>query len=418
MAAPTAAYLHELDSMDTVYVDTHGPHGFGVWIREHTFNAVLFSISWCLLLTVISLTVYICQLKYLCCFNGGDVIKTYDVGHGDNGSNGHGDDSPDSGSLGSEDALHLKARKSLSSSHIEGPSRTGRAMHGRHGSHGLVGRINAVQLAVERVHSHSAYERIISPRVGSVDIDADHNLQDLPPEDEYSVTFECRPFGMVLSSLARDEHNLYVSKVDALSVAGRHGIAVGDKIVALNGEGIEGNGASTVYDQVTKSEMPLTITFRRRFKRKSDVQNQAVSGEVSPVLGAIAVNMMDDIDSMDSMSAEELFAPGTPVDAHDPQGKGPDDVLKLSVIEEKEDSLASMESMDASEVGLLIDANANSETVGSLRAPSHERTYSKSILGAVGKLTRSISNSQKMKSIAQQSYSDSDEQAMSEGDEQ
>ena len=170
--------------------------------------------------------------------------------------------------------------------------------------------------------------------------------------------------------------------------------------------------------------------------KQPQLRHPGDSGEISPALGALGVmhQMIDDVDREDSADSEELYVPGTPVDAdhgmggaeNDDNGMSPS--MRLAIIEEKDNSSVDID-IDMNEVGLLIDANSNIDTVGSLDglqpalqpAPSHEsghsRGHSNSIRDAIGKLTRALSNSQKLQSIAQESVSESEEeQGRSEGD--
>merc|ERR1712079_417437 len=147
---------------------------------------------------------------------------------------------------------------------------------------------------------------------------------------------------------------------------------------------------------------------------------RGASGEMSPALNAHALGLL--IDEPESTSSgSELYvecAPGTPLNVEEEQDQ--DDGMKLAIIDEKEDSmepigpLDDLDRMGSTSVGLLIDAHAKDTSKSPKRDQANGRAISSPIMGAMLKLRRSISSSQKMKSIPQDSVSDSDENALSE----
>ena len=120
----------------------------------------------------------------------------------------------------------------------------------------------------------------------------------IPHRDEFIVTFKTKPFGINMSTIKSDKYNLYVTKVNVNSVAMQKGVVRGTKLVALNGESIEGIGAKAIFDRLKKTPLPLDIMFRRRDRRKSSIIERNQSGEVY---------------QSDALSSEsELYEPGTP----------------------------------------------------------------------------------------------------------
>lgn len=107
-----------------------------------------------------------------------------------------------------------------------------------------------------------------------------------------------KPFGINMSTTKSDKYNLYVTKVDPDSIAMGKGVTRGTKLVALNGESIEGIGAKEIFRRLKTTPLPLDIMFRRRNRRKSSLLERSESG--GEVYG--------DVQS----SEDELYEPGTP----------------------------------------------------------------------------------------------------------
>ena len=85
--------------------------------------------------------------------------------------------------------------------------------------------------------------------------------------DEYTVTFEKKPFGMVWGSRKSDRNNLYVTGIEPDSPAFLLGVKLGSKLIKLGEQHVENLGAKEVFWHFKKSHdadeaLPLSITFR------------------------------------------------------------------------------------------------------------------------------------------------------------
>eukprot|EP00486_Rosalina_sp_Unknown_P016485 CAMPEP_0201594100 /NCGR_PEP_ID=MMETSP0190_2-20130828/191516_1 /ASSEMBLY_ACC=CAM_ASM_000263 /TAXON_ID=37353 /ORGANISM="Rosalina sp." /LENGTH=419 /DNA_ID=CAMNT_0048053573 /DNA_START=1 /DNA_END=1257 /DNA_ORIENTATION=+ len=104
-----------------------------------------------------------------------------------------------------------------------------------------------------------------------------------PIDEIYSYTFITKPFGMEWKTTKADKKNLYVSKVQPKSQAALGNVKVGSKLISFNGEMIEDLGAKNIYGKLAVSEMPLTITFLKPFKKEMDKEGDAASPKVKAV---------------------------------------------------------------------------------------------------------------------------------------
>lgn len=108
----------------------------------------------------------------------------------------------------------------------------------------------------------------------------------VPQPDEYIVRFHKQPFGMTWTPLKHDKWNLYVRSVEPNSAAARAHVTKGSKLIAINGESVEGLGPKEISQQVKAAGVPVSITFRKRSKldRQKSKRQSAMAGRSSPHL--------------------------------------------------------------------------------------------------------------------------------------
>eukprot|EP01084_Bolivina_argentea_P122941 217892_1 len=80
--------------------------------------------------------------------------------------------------------------------------------------------------------------------------------------DEYTTTFESKPFGMTWISL--NKKNLYVSDIDENTPAYHKNVQIGSKIIKFGDQIVENMGTKEIFSHYKKNHdtLPLTITFR------------------------------------------------------------------------------------------------------------------------------------------------------------
>eukprot|EP01083_Nonionella_stella_P198788 729577_1 len=135
-----------------------------------------------------------------------------------------------------------------------------------------------------------------------------------PHRDEYIVKFTSKPFGIAMSPLKKDRYNLYVSKVDVDSQAEQNNVRVGAKLVAINGDSIEGIGSKEIYKRLGASGVPVEIMFRKRLKkRKKNPREQSEVPSQSDGEGGYVEGSFDDaFDEYNDMYPAPV-PPGTPI---------------------------------------------------------------------------------------------------------
>eukprot|EP01084_Bolivina_argentea_P258156 435102_1 len=93
------------------------------------------------------------------------------------------------------------------------------------------------------------------------------NLSNIMSDDEYTVTFTSKPFGMTwLSRKSDKDKNLFVSNI-AIDTPAYTNVTIGSKLIKFSNESIENLGAKQIFVLYKKkySKLPLTITFRQPY---------------------------------------------------------------------------------------------------------------------------------------------------------
>eukprot|EP01083_Nonionella_stella_P295978 1005645_1 len=116
-----------------------------------------------------------------------------------------------------------------------------------------------------------------------------------PIDEIYSYTFISKPFGMEWKTTKKDKKNLYVSKVQQNSHAATGNVLVGSRLISFNGEMIEDLGAKKIYGKLALSDMPLTITFLKPYKKDEDKEGDNYKQVKDNIPPAVPVEMPQNI---------------------------------------------------------------------------------------------------------------------------
>eukprot|EP01084_Bolivina_argentea_P252345 423543_1 len=84
--------------------------------------------------------------------------------------------------------------------------------------------------------------------------------------DEYTITFEAKPFGMTWASRKSDRKNLYVTGIDPDTPAYYNNVIIGSKLLKFGDQNIENLGAKEIfwhYKNSYNDVLPLKVTFRK-----------------------------------------------------------------------------------------------------------------------------------------------------------
>eukprot|EP01083_Nonionella_stella_P101511 287823_1 len=239
-----------------------------MWFNENTTNKIISGVAVLVLVLIVCLICYICSIKKNCCFS-----KKED-----------------------ENAKPLAAA-SANSLKSSSPNSDARSLSVASAAKIESDRANSVQLVSMNSQPSGQRSASMKRKVSSITV---------PLHDEYIVHLNTKPFGMSWSTLKTDRYNLYVCKVEPDGTAARNNVKKGHKLVALNGESIEGIGSKKIYEAINAAGLPLSIMFRKRGnKRQRSLRSQTVpsrSGE----------GMYEG--SYDNQAYDPL-APGTPVKA-------------------------------------------------------------------------------------------------------
>eukprot|EP01084_Bolivina_argentea_P023348 43554_1 len=263
-----------------------------VWIDESNTNKFIAIVGLSILFLICCLICYICYIAKKCCFknNSSQLTGRYaDAKHPQSAS---------TETLNKTTKVTTKQNSVLSASSLSTNNPTNASVIG---PNSLASNSKPSSIAMTAVNKYKPR----APTVPSLIV---------PHRDEYIVKFTSKPFGIAMSPLKKDRYNLYVSKVDVDSQAEQNNVRVGAKLVAINGDSIEGIGSKEIYKRLGASGVPVEIMFRKRLKkRKKNPREQSEVPSQSDGEGGYVEGSFDDaFDEYDDMYPAPV-PPGTPI---------------------------------------------------------------------------------------------------------